>query len=194
MCSKIRWPVRPLTVWGFWFLGGKARSFWLSPQPQGKKVGHLCEHLCFTSWEELKDSPTDKAKSPPSQVLSAAYLLLTSEVLWKKKLIIQWIFLSINKPFHSPLSEQKHPLLTPDTRPEELVCSPLNLSHWNCFREYNTLGEKKKKKKEMWAPCSIHQLLLAHLIQSGQLVGEQHTQRLRGSGKNTWSTFAVIFV
>ena len=117
--------------------------------------------------------------------------------LWgtvEKKLIIQWIFLSINKPFHSPLSEQKHPLLTPDTRPEELVCSPLNLSHWNCFREYNTLGDKKKKKKEMWAPCSIHQLLLAHLIQSGQLVGEQHTQRHRGSGKNTWSTFAVIFV
>lgn len=158
MCSKIRWPVRPLTVWGFWFLGGKARSFWLSPQPQGKKVGHLCEHLCFTSWEELKDSPTDKAKSPPSQVLSAAYLLLTSEVLWKKKLIIQWIFLSINKPFHSPLSEQKHPLLTPDTRPEELVCSPLNLSHWNCFREYNTLGDKKKKKGDvssmLYSPAS----------------------------------------
>jgi len=175
VCSKIRWPVRPLTVWGFWFLGGKARSFWLSPQPQGKKVGHLCEHLCFTSWEELKDSPTDKAKSPPSQVLSAAYLLLTSEVLWKKKLIIQWIFLSINKPFHSPLSEQKHPLLTPDTRPEELVCSPLNLSHWNCFREYNTLGDKKKKKRR----CELHALFTSFCLhiwssQGSLLVSSTH--------------------
>ena len=76
----------------------------------------------------------------------------------EKKLIIQWSFLSINKPFHSPLSKQKHPLLTPDTRPQELVCLPLNLSHWNCFREYNTLGAKKKKKgdvnSKLYSPAS----------------------------------------
>lgn len=201
MCSKIRWSARPLTVWRFWFLGGKVRTFWLSPQPQGKKVGHLCEDLCFTLWEELKDSPTDKAKSPLNQVLSAAYLLLTSEVTWKKKLImgkkliIQWSFLSINKPFHSLLSGQKHPLLTPDTRPEETVCSPLNLSQWNCFREYNTRGDKKIK--EMWAPCSVRQLLPAHLVQSGQLVCEwlsAHTETPRIREEHVihvWSKFCI---
>lgn len=98
--------------------------------------------------------------------------------LWgtvEKKLIIQWIFLSINKPFHSPLSEQKHPLLTPDTRPEELVCSPLNLSHWNCFREYNTLGDKKKKKRR----CELHALFTSFCLhiwssQGSLLVSSTH--------------------